>query len=476
MPEHHSFAAGFQQPLAAAITTMYCAPYTQEQLLSVMVLLTQQLKGLGLAIDPTDTRAARIIAVAGNGVPQNARGLAMRNLESHQIIAMCSYATAAVVDVKTLLHCSLRLAVLRSLASFKSCIIMVELYREGVPGAEEALLMFFEALLTGIRAEHLQHTLKQQCLYYQCMAASDAALPAFRERHCSTATWHSKNVLWVVAHYITTMLYSTIDSRSSYTVQLLDVVDNIQEALAVCLDELDEILQPMLDTVLMGLLPVTRSENPKTYQLTQALLRRCFNRVYQPISQFLNSVLTGNGTGLGGARSDLSDHVRLLIWELHQIAPCPTTTTMLLFSLVLLSLHHYIDTGAPADAAVCAAKLITAAAERGPGCKARCHTAARQANPGLFGDFLSRFRDVEPKRACLDSRQAVSFAAAAACVHVDGACAVQLVQKSSSCALVRRSHRAVPVAVSCWHQLMAANSRLASRRVFRLAYKRSASH
>jgi hypothetical protein len=25
----------------------------------------------------------------------------------------------------------------------------------------------------------------------------------------------------------------------------------------------------MLDTVLMGLLPVTRSENPKTYQLTQ---------------------------------------------------------------------------------------------------------------------------------------------------------------------------------------------------------------
>jgi hypothetical protein len=51
----------------------------------------------------------------------------------------------------------------------------------------------------------------------------------------------------------------------------------------------------------------------------QALLRRCFNRVYQPISQFLNSVLTGNGTGLGGARSDLSDHVRLLIWELHQV-------------------------------------------------------------------------------------------------------------------------------------------------------------
>jgi hypothetical protein len=81
------------------------------------------------------------------------------------------------------------------------------------------------------------------------------------------------------------MLYSTSDSRSSYTsavtevtllslhctrrTALQDVVDNIQEALAVCLDELDEISQPMLDTVLMGLLPVTRSENPKTYQLTQ---------------------------------------------------------------------------------------------------------------------------------------------------------------------------------------------------------------
>jgi hypothetical protein len=50
-----------------------------------------------------------------------------------------------------------------------------------------------------------------------------------------------------------------------------EVVDAIQEALAVCLEEIeqDALGQGLLDVILMALLPVTRSENPKSYQLAQ---------------------------------------------------------------------------------------------------------------------------------------------------------------------------------------------------------------
>ncbi|CAM9480113.1 unnamed protein product, partial [Chrysoparadoxa australica] len=97
------------------------------------------------------------------------------------------------------------------------------------------------------------------------------------------------------------------------------VLDNILDALSVCLDELEVTTQPLMDVILMGLLKTTREENPKSYQLTQLLLRRCFNRVCNPISMFLNGVLEGSNRGIGGVESDLSGHIFSLIYELHKV-------------------------------------------------------------------------------------------------------------------------------------------------------------
>lgn len=52
------------------------------------------------------------------------------------------------------------------------------------------------------------------------------------------------------------------------------MVDLILELLRLCMEELDVISQPLLDTVLIHLLPVTKTENPKSYQLAKVGLGR----------------------------------------------------------------------------------------------------------------------------------------------------------------------------------------------------------
>ena len=49
--------------------------------------------------------------------------------------------------------------------------------------------------------------------------------------------------------------------------RLQAVVDLILETLRLCVEELDVIHQPLLDTVLIQLLPVTKIENPTSYRL-----------------------------------------------------------------------------------------------------------------------------------------------------------------------------------------------------------------
>ena len=46
----------------------------------------------------------------------------------------------------------------------------------------------------------------------------------------------------------------------------------VREALELCISELDELPQPLLDTVLIQLLPVTKNENPASYSLAKVLL------------------------------------------------------------------------------------------------------------------------------------------------------------------------------------------------------------
>ncbi|CAM9264954.1 unnamed protein product, partial [Choristocarpus tenellus] len=160
------------------------------------------------------------------------------------------------------------------------------------------------------------------------------------------------------------------------------VVDNILNTLTICLDELDDVFQPILDTVLIHLLPVTKTENPKSNMIAQALLRNTFSRVLQPISQFINNILTGIGPSGGASESDLAEHVLPLVYELHKVKP-----GMLLYVL------PNVATQLQAEDLEVRSRAITALGRL---------FASQYADYGVefprnWRDFLGRFKDVEPQ-------------------------------------------------------------------------------
>jgi sister-chromatid-cohesion protein PDS5 len=228
--------------------------------------------------------------------------------------------------------------ILESLANVKSCVILTELAQQGVVGGDEGLVDFFDCLLDGLNDDHPQ-----------------------------------------------------------------SVVDAVLEALSACLDELDYLTQPLVDTLLMGLLPITRKENarvslygsmawihalipppqsvaPQKYQVSVALLRRCFNRVCQPISQFINGVLSGSGQGLGGVESELKEHVLHLIYELHKV-----NSGFLLYVLPNVAVQLQSEDVASRGGAMSLLGRLFAST----------HADYGENYPKNWSDFLRRFRDVE---------------------------------------------------------------------------------
>ena len=90
------------------------------------------------------------------------------------------------------------------------------------------------------------------------------------------------------------------------------------DVLTACLSELEVIPTALLDTILLGLLPDCKAESPASYQLTQLFVSRAFGALYQPVTAFVNAVLTGK---VGGG-SELEEHVYHLIYELHKVRAC----------------------------------------------------------------------------------------------------------------------------------------------------------
>ncbi len=158
------------------------------------------------------------------------------------------------------------------------------------------------------------------------------------------------------------------------------VTNHVVEALDACLEELDVFIQPLIDVLLVGLLPISRRDVPKMHAVTVQLLRRSFNRICNPISQFINGVLSGSAKGIGGAESELSDHVLHLIYELHKV-----NSGFLLYVLPNVAVQlQSEDLGGRGEAMSLLARLFSS-------------TYANYANDYQknWNDFLGRFRDVE---------------------------------------------------------------------------------
>ncbi|CAN0211364.1 unnamed protein product, partial [Ectocarpus fasciculatus] len=93
----------------------------------------------------------------------------------------------------------------------------------------------------------------------------------------------------------------------------------VLETLQLCIGELHAMPQPLLDTVLIQLLPVTKKENPTSYNLAAELLNVTLAKVQTPISHLISSMLSG---ARGGAiESELKEHVLPLVFELHKVTP-----------------------------------------------------------------------------------------------------------------------------------------------------------
>ncbi len=158
------------------------------------------------------------------------------------------------------------------------------------------------------------------------------------------------------------------------------VINHVVEALEACLEELDVFTQPLLDVLLVGLLPISRRDVPKMHAVTVQLLRRSFNRICNPISQFLNGVLSGSARGIGGTESELSDHVLHLIYELHKV-----NSGFLLYVLPNVAVQlQSEDLGGRGEAMSLLARLFSS-------------THANYANDYQknWNDFLGRFKDME---------------------------------------------------------------------------------
>ncbi|CAM9525786.1 unnamed protein product, partial [Scytosiphon promiscuus] len=97
------------------------------------------------------------------------------------------------------------------------------------------------------------------------------------------------------------------------------VRDLVLEILQLCIGELHAIPKQLLDALLMQLLPVTRNENPTSYDIASELLRVTLAKVQTPISHLVGSMLSGSGDG--AIESELKEHALPLVYELHKVTP-----------------------------------------------------------------------------------------------------------------------------------------------------------
>lgn len=177
------------------------------------------------------------------------------------------------------------LYLLQSIATVKSCIILSELTQQGFPMAEEQLRDLFDCFLTSIR----------WVLYLLqfCSQGLDCFMPTFSHPFLG---------------------FSSVSNRPDHN---SEIQSQMLEILAACMEELEIVPQSLLDTLLMSLTPHSKDDNLRSYQLAHVFLKRCFAKLQQPISLFLNTALTRQG----GEVSEVEEYIFPLIYELHKVNP-----------------------------------------------------------------------------------------------------------------------------------------------------------
>ncbi|KAK9822311.1 hypothetical protein WJX74_006163 [Apatococcus lobatus] len=94
------------------------------------------------------------------------------------------------------------------------------------------------------------------------------------------------------------------------------VSETCLEVLTGIFEESEDLVQPLLDMVLEGLLPPCRDENPAQYRLSQAVLRKAEPQVQPTLQMMLSSLISGEPS-----ESVHRGHYHHLIFEVYQVCP-----------------------------------------------------------------------------------------------------------------------------------------------------------
>ncbi|CAH0484648.1 unnamed protein product [Peronospora farinosa] len=176
-------------------------------------------------------------------------------------------------------------------------------------------------------------------------------------------------------------LFETIECEKSTKVETLML--NIMVA---CLEESDDVDQPLLDVILSPLLSDessrTKSEDDEQRSpshMARELIRRTSDLLQNPLANFFNNILIDSRGGLGSQKPfKLKEHVYTLIYEVHKINP-----SLLLYVLPNVCLQLQVDEVATrSDAIALMGKLF-----------ASSHADYGHQYMKNFCEFLGRFRD-----------------------------------------------------------------------------------
>uniref|UniRef100_K3X0E1 Sister chromatid cohesion protein n=1 Tax=Globisporangium ultimum (strain ATCC 200006 / CBS 805.95 / DAOM BR144) TaxID=431595 RepID=K3X0E1_GLOUD len=220
--------------------------------------------------------------------------------------------------------------ILESLASTKSCSLLIGVEFTVEEGEEPLLVQLFKALFDTIRKEHLAK----------------------------------------IENLMITIMTACIEDSDMIEQPLLDVI--LSPLVNAGVDE-NEALGAQNSSLRGG---VERG----SYHMAQEVIRRSSDQLHSHLSHFFNSILVDAPSGLTAHKSsDLKEHVYTLIYEVHKINP-----SLLLYVLPNVCIQLQVDEVATRSEAIALMGRLFASSHADYG-----HQYMKN-----FRDFLGRFRDV----------------------------------------------------------------------------------
>ncbi|KAG7376538.1 hypothetical protein PHYPSEUDO_013209 [Phytophthora pseudosyringae] len=276
----------------------------------------------------------------------------------------------------------------KNVRSLVAC-CLVEILRVSAPdspfSSDEELYRVFKLLIEQLRALAPEQTTTSSDLYHFHVLESLATVKScLLVVGLDCTTEEDEQVVMVQLFEV---LFETLGEEHAAKIENL-----MLNVMVACIEESDEVEQPLLEVILRPLVAETSSDEVdetdvddentvkrSSAHMARKLIRRASELLQNPLSNVFNSILVGGPGRLGSQKSsELKEHVYALIYEVHKINP-----SLLLYVLPNVCLQLQVDDIATrSDAIALMGKLF-----------ASSHADYGHQYMKNFRDFLGRFRD-----------------------------------------------------------------------------------